>query len=138
MTTSNKPLGLSLPITLGSGGYFDQNYDTFSQIKTNIVNLLRTIPGERRMQPTFGCRVHSLVFDPNEDTLPEIIENIIREDVNNWVSGVGVRDVSVQVVKSDKSNDDVDIYKLNIQVQFQVFLTGQTDAVEVSIEKGLI
>ena len=136
--TDQTPLGLTLPIRLGDRGYFDQNYDTFSQVKTNIINLLRTRPGERRMAPTFGCRLHTMVFEPNIDVLPEIIENIIKEDVSMWINGAQVLDVAVQVSKSDESTEALDIYRLDIQVQFQVSLTGEVDVVQVSIDKGLI
>ena len=137
-TTKLTPLGLTLPITLGDGGYFEQNYDTFSQVRTNIINLIRTRPGERRMSPTFGCRIHNMVFEPNVEVLPQIVENIIKEDVSNWISGAEILDVSVDVVKSDESTNALDIYRLDIQVQFRVSLTGQVDVVQVSVDKGLI
>jgi len=138
MADEPTPLGLTLPIRLGDRGYFDQNYDTFSQVKTNIINLLRTRPGERRMAPTFGSRIHTMVFEPNIDVLPSIIENIIREDVSMWINGAQVLDVLVNVSKSDESTNSLDIYRLDIQVQFRVNLTGQVDTVQVSIDKGLI
>jgi phage baseplate assembly protein W len=136
--TNNKPLGLSLPLRLGDHGYFEQNYDTFSQIRTNIINLIRTRPGERRMSPTFGCRIHTTVFEPNTDLLPDIIENIIKEDVSNWVSGAEVLAVDVRVAKVDQSASSVDTYRLNIQVEFRVAFTGQTDVVQLTVDKGLM
>lgn len=138
MANPSTPLGLTLPITLGDRGYFDQNYDTFSQIRTNIINLIRTRPGERRMSPTFGCRIHNMMFEPNIEVLPQIVENIIKEDVANWITGAEVLDVGVDVVKSDESTNALDIYRLDIQVQFRVSLTGQVDTVQISVDKGLI
>lgn len=135
---TSTPLGLTLPITLGDNGYFDQNYDTFSQVRTNIINLIRTRPGERRMSPTFGCRIHNMVFEPNIEVLPQIIENIIKEDVANWITGAEILNVDVDVVKSDESTNALDIYRLDIQVQFRVSLTGQVDTVQISVDKGLI
>jgi phage baseplate assembly protein W len=135
---TSTPLGLTLPITLGDNGYFDQNYDTFSQVRTNIINLIRTRPGERRMSPTFGCRIHNMVFEPNTEVLPQIIENIIKEDVANWITGAEILNVDVDVVKSDESTNALDIYRLDILVQFRVSLTGQVDTVQISVDKGLI
>lgn len=137
-TNETTPLGLSLPLRLGNRGYFEQNYDTFSQIKTNIINLIYTRPGERRMSPLFGCRIHNMVFEPNIEVLPQIIENIIKEDVSNWIGGAEVLAVDVKVSKSDQSVNAIDIYRLDILVEFRVNFTGQTDSVQVSIEKGLI
>lgn len=136
--TDQTPLGLTLPIRMGNRGYFDQNYDTFSQVRTNIINLLRTKPGERRMSPMFGSRIHTMVFEPNTEILPAIIENIIKEDVSNWITGAQVIDVAVRVSKSNESTESLDIYRLDIQVQFRVTLTGQVDVIQISIDKGLI
>jgi hypothetical protein len=79
-----------------------------------------------------------MVFEPNIEVLPSIIENIIREDVSNWISGGQVLDVSVNVSKSDESTSNLDIYRLDILVRFRVSMTGQTDVVGISIDKGLI
>ncbi|MGE5595949.1 MAG: GPW/gp25 family protein, partial [Hyphomicrobiales bacterium] len=35
-----------------------------TDIEQSILIILGTSPGERVMRPTFGCRIHELVFDP--------------------------------------------------------------------------
>lgn len=45
------PIGLTLPLKSGINGYFEQSYDTLTQIKANITNFLNTRPGERRFNP---------------------------------------------------------------------------------------
>jgi hypothetical protein len=35
-----QPIGLTLPIQGGDNGFFDQSYDTLTQTKMNIINLL--------------------------------------------------------------------------------------------------
>ena len=56
------PIGITLPIQDGNSGFFQQSFDTLTQVKSNILNLLNTRPGERRMQPTFGSNLWSIVF----------------------------------------------------------------------------
>ena len=79
--TSATPIGLTLPIQDGSSGYFAQSFDTLTQIKTNITNLLNTRQGERRLQPTFGTRLWNLSFEQNVDTLKDQAINIVNEDI---------------------------------------------------------
>ena len=45
-------LGITLPIKLGKTGYFEQAFDTITQVKSNLINLLLTVKGERVFQPT--------------------------------------------------------------------------------------
>jgi phage baseplate assembly protein W len=135
----NTPIGLNLPIRNGpNSGYFDQSTDSFTQIRMNIINLLRTAPGERRMQPTFGCRLWNVVFDQNDDVLPEKVNNIIREDIYRWIPGVSVDDVSVNYYSDDETKDARDIYKLYIVVKFTITSIKQSDVVEIYLDKGKV
>jgi phage baseplate assembly protein W len=135
----NTPLGLNLPISNGqNSGYFDQSFDSFTQTRMNIINLLRTMPGERRMQPTFGCRLWTLVFDQNDDIIPDKVNNIIRDDISRWISGVSVKDVTVKYYSNDESNDARDIYRLYIVVQFIIDSINQSDVVEIYLDKSKV
>lgn len=130
----NAPIGITIPIRGGQNGYFDQTFDTLSQTKANIINLLNTKAGERRMQPTFGSKLWELVFEQNIESLPGIAANIVREDINAWISNVTVLRVDSTLLKSDQSTDDRDIYKLQIRIVFMLNLTKQQDVVNISVE----
>ena len=138
MATQKTPIGLALPIQGGSSGYFDQTYDSFTQKRMNIINLLRTQVGERRMQPLFGSRLWTVVFQQNTDILPEIITNIVTEDVNRWIDGVTIKKVTVQVPKIDATTDYRDIYSVLVQVTFQDVSTQQEGSFEIYIDSGKI
>jgi uncharacterized protein len=135
----NTPLGIKLPIQLGeTNGYFEQTFDSFTQIRMNIINLLRTIPGERRMQPTFGCRLWHVVFEQNDEVIPEKVTNIIRDDVAKWIPGVSVKDISVKYYSDDETIQSRDMYKLYIAVNFTINSINQDDIVEIYLDKGKI
>ena len=61
-------VGITLPLRLGNSGYFEQSYTTLEQVKSNVINLLLTIPGERYMQPTFGSNLYSHLFEQFDDS----------------------------------------------------------------------
>lgn len=134
----NTPIGMNLPIQSGNSGYFDQSTDTFTAFRMNIINLVRTNPGERRMNPTFGCRLWNVVFEPNDEFLPEKISKIIKEDVARWIPGVTVNSVSVKSFENDQSTDLKDIYKLYIAVTFTVDAINQSDVVEIVLDTNKV
>lgn len=138
-TIKNTPLGINLPIRNSSNsGYFDQSFDSFTQIRMNIINLLRTIPGERRMQPTFGCRLWNVVFDQNTEIIPDQVTTIIKEDVSRWISGVVVDDVTVNYYTPDETLNARDIYKLYIVVKFTIVAIRQSDVVEIYLDRNKV
>jgi phage baseplate assembly protein W len=131
------PIGLTLPIQDGNSGYFAQSFDTLTQIKTNITNLLNTRQGERRFQPTFGTRLWTLIFEQNMDTLKDQAINVVSEDIASWVPNVTVTDVTAKLLTNNQINSNTDMYMLEIAVDFMVNLTKQTDTVIVTINNAL-
>lgn len=135
----NTPIGINLPIRSGNvSGYFDQSTDTFTAYRMNIINLIRTIPGERRMNPTFGCRLWNVTFEQNDDFIPAKVENIIKEDISQWIPGVAVSSVDVKYFEDDTSTNLKDIYKLYIVVNFIVTSINQSDVVEIVLNKSKV
>jgi uncharacterized protein len=128
----NTNIGMSFPIRDGKSGYFEQTTDTFTAYRMNIINLLRTKPGERRLNPTFGCHLWTLVFEPNDGFISQKVENVIRTDIAQWIPGVSVN--SVRVATQDEQMDLVDIYKLYIVVSFTIDSINATDVVELTLD----
>jgi len=136
-TISSTPIGLTLPIQDGNSGYFAQTFDTLTQTKTNIENLLNTRQGERRFQPTFGTRLWNLVFEQNTDTIRDQAINIVTEDISSWIPNVTVTNVTANLLSNNQINNNTDTYMLEIIVNFMINLTKQTDTVIVTINNSL-
>lgn len=136
MDTQTKliPIGITLPIRDANSGFFEQSYDSLTATKNNIINLLNTKQGERRMQPTFGTRLWTILFEQNVDNLTEIASNIIKEDISMWIPDVSVIDVTSNLLKSDQSSANADIYMLQIAVVFMLNMTKQTDTVTITVQ----
>jgi phage baseplate assembly protein W len=128
----NTPIGLMLPIKSGNtSGYFDQSMDSFTAYRMNIINLIRTMPGERRMNPTFGSSLWNIVFEPNDDFIPDKVRKAIIDDISQWIPGVTVTSVNVKSFENDNSSNLTDSYKLYIVVTFTVDSINQSDVVEI-------
>jgi len=78
-------IGITLPLQLGNTGYFEQSFDTLTQVKSNFINLILTRRGERVHQPEFGCGIHELLFEQLTDENIERIRLSVIEAVEQWM-----------------------------------------------------
>ncbi len=77
----------------GRGGVALSRYE--QDIEQAIRIILSTSKGERRMRPTFGCDIHSLVFDPTNATTFGLIRHYVEEALEIWEPRIGVTEVLV-------------------------------------------
>lgn len=128
------PIGLTLPLKSGINGYFEQSYDTLTQIKANITNFFNTRPGERRFNPQFGTKLYQYLFDQNIEGFDEILKNVIKDDMNYWFPNVIVNTVFLDITTAQK-NKNTDNYIINIKIQFTV--NNQTDVLGLTVTSNL-
>ena len=125
-TSPKQPYGILVPITHGSSGFFEQSFTVLDQIKSNLKLLLNTRKGERRMNPTFGTDLYSVIFEQNVDGISSIIESVVRRDVSAWMPYLNVVQVLV-----DANPTYRDTYTAVVQVLVTVASLGITDAQSV-------
>jgi phage baseplate assembly protein W len=128
------PIGLTLPLKSGINGYFEQSYDTLTQIKANITNFFNTRPGERRFNPQFGTKLYNYLFDQNIEGFDDILKNVIKDDMNYWFPNVIVNTVFLDIT-TDQKNKNTDNYIINIKIQFTV--NNQTDVLGLTVTSNL-
>jgi phage baseplate assembly protein W len=87
--------GWSFPVTIGDDGQIARAHDEDS-IRDGIWLVLSTTPGERVMQPDFGCGLHDLLFGAADTTTAGLITRQVRGALVRWEPRVDVLDVSVQ------------------------------------------
>ena len=75
----DKYVGIKFPLSYGLNGFFFQSKTILEQSKSNLRNLSLTTPGERVMQPTFGCRLKDLLFGQITNDIGDAIDSSIRE-----------------------------------------------------------
>ena len=128
------PIGLTLPLKSGINGYFEQSYDTLTQIKANIANFFNTRPGERRFNPQFGSKLYKYLFEQNIEGFDEILKNVIMEDMTYWFPNVIVNTVFLDITTAQK-NKNTDNYIVNLKIQFTV--NNQTDVLGLTVTSNL-
>jgi len=55
-----------------------------NEIEQALQIILRTAPGQRVMRPEFGCRIHELVFAPNNEATAGLAGRYIAEAIGQW------------------------------------------------------
>ncbi len=64
-----------------------------AEIQQSIHIILSTAIGERVMRPDFGCRIHELVFAPNNNATQSAAKRYIREALGRWEPRIQVKDI---------------------------------------------
>lgn len=105
-----KAIGITLPLQLGNTGYFEQSFDTLTQVKSNFINLILTRKGERVHQPEFGCCIHDYLF---EQLTPENIEgaqNCVLDAVEQWMPFLELVQFTLDAAPSDIDRNRLQLY----------------------------
>ena len=96
-----------------------------TEIRQSILLLLKTVRGEREVQPLYGSRLNQFAFEPiSYELLREITEEVIRT-ISYWEKRVEA--VDVQILEQDKENS-----QLLFQISYQIKETKEREVLEYS------
>jgi len=73
-------------------------------IKSSIIQIFNTIPGERVLYPGFGSHLRKIQWDPLDDFLEQDVEFYVREALQKWEPRVIYERVDIISSNSDKNN----------------------------------
>ena len=65
-------------------------------IARSVRNIVMTIPGERFFQPNFGSEINRVLFNNIDDLSASMIEDQIRQSIENYELRVKLRSVRVK------------------------------------------
>ena len=106
-------VGVTLPFKRGLTGDFQQSKTIREQAFSNIKNLILTGKGERLGQPTFGCDVNTIIFEPITESTADSIETSVRDAIATWLPYITVQNVYV-------SYDEQDTNKILVQMEYTI------------------
>lgn len=109
-------LGLPYPIIKHPRGLL-RTQSGINQIKSDLLVLLLTNPGERVMLPSFGTPLNLLLFEPNDTIIVEQARQMIIDSISTWEPRVTIDQLEVTSGTSDSENSDDD-KALNIKIKF--------------------
>lgn len=63
--------------------------------RDKIMQVISTRIGERRMLPLFGCRIHELMFENNDEALETLGRVYVIEAIDRWIPEISITGVSI-------------------------------------------
>jgi uncharacterized protein len=84
-----------------------------SELDQAIGIILTTSPGQRVMRPGFGCRLHELVFMPNNSETAAQARRYVEEALGMW-------EPRIRVVNIETGPDPDSPNKLLIEIEYEV------------------
>lgn len=108
-------IGITLPLQLGNTGYFEQSFDTLTQVKSNFINLILTRKGERVHQPEFGCCIHNYLFEQLTSENIDAAQQCVLSAVEQWMPFL---ELSQFTLNADP--EDIDRNRLQLYVGYQL------------------
>ncbi len=94
MAKSMKFLGVPYPIVQHPRGYLRSSAG-INQIKSDLLQLLLTNPGERCMLPNYGTPLKKLIFDQNDSTFSANVQAVIAAAITQWEPRITVQQIIV-------------------------------------------
>ena len=118
---SNNNIRIGLGFPLNSVNMTKGTTTTQDQIKSNFLNLLLTVPGERINHPNYGIGLKRKLFENSLD------ESALLEEINTQVSFF-MPEISL---KSVNIKQDIDEYKATISLDY--FIADQdSDSIQIN------
>ena len=122
--TPSTGVGVALPFN--GPGVFNINYTTNDQIKSNLIHVVLTEPGELINKPNFGAGLNSLLFEQSisKDDLQIKIQEAVAQDtkLNRMIT---ISDVII--------NQDVNTNTIKVTIEYILNLNGNRDAIQIGI-----
>ena len=107
-TYNDYAIGITLPIQITNVA-FNQSFTTREQVRSNIVNLLKTKRGERIMQPDFGIGLESILFEPIDDDTQTRIQSEIENAISIWLPYVVIEDLVIDISDELRDRNTIDV-----------------------------
>ena len=126
------PLDINKNVTIGVAFPLDENNlfkgtkTVQEHIKTNLINLLLTEPGERVNEPNFGVGLKGLLFEQNPNI--EILKEKINNQIEFYIPVISLSDVNVNF----ESNE----YSLYITISYSFNLDKSKDAIQLNFNSS--
>jgi phage baseplate assembly protein W len=122
--------GLAFPLQISQQGGIALARGSHD-IEEAIRIILGTIPGERVMRPEFGCRIHELIFAPNNATTRGLMAHYVEQALLRWEPRIAVQEVNVS---SDPGQDGTLLVEIRYLIKdshdrrsivYPFYLTGE-------------
>ena len=119
-------ISVALPLTRDSADGFTMNKTLRSTIKQNFKMLILTSPGERIMEPEFGCGLRNFLFQNFDESTFYEIENAIRLQTKAYIP-------IINIVKIDFGVEQKDQNLLGLTIVYDIPSIASSETLQITI-----
>tara|TARA_R110000765_G_scaffold122122_2_gene218527 strand:+ start:1484 stop:1894 length:411 start_codon:yes stop_codon:yes gene_type:complete len=127
---SINPLDLNQNVAVGvvfpfdGNAVFNSSYTTSDQVKSNLINVLLTEPGERIYEPNFGVGLKKLLFENQikEDEL----EGRIKDQSALYVPEIDITNLIIQLIP--------DSHTLYVRITYKFIINDTEDSIQLNFK----
>jgi|TARA_B110000444_G_C18288880_1_gene344203 phage baseplate assembly protein W len=120
-------VAIGVPFPFNAEGVFYSTYTTKEQVKSNLLNVLLTEPGERLFNPLFGVGIRNLLFEQGIDL--EKLKSRINIQVELFVPEITITNVVVN--KAQHS------HVLFIKLSYKLNINNDTDSIQLNFNESV-
>ncbi len=118
----NKNVAIGVAFPFDADGVFNQTFTQKEQVKSNLINVLLTEPGERVNLPDFGVGLKNLLFETTIDTAK--LEARIDNQVQIYIPEI--------TLISAVTNFSPDEHILYIKITYRYNPSNEVDAIQLN------
>jgi len=86
--------------------FLQMNKDSYDAIKSDLLHLLLTTPGDRLYLPDFGTNLRQYLFEPNDSKVRDDIKAEIQNAVSKYIPNLTVTTITVDRPEDSEYNGD--------------------------------
>ena len=120
----NKNVAVGVVFPFNGNAVFNSSYTTSDQVKSNLINVLLTEPGERIYEPNFGVGLKKLLFENQikEDEL----EGRIKDQSALYVPEIDITNLVIQLIP--------DSHTLYVRITYKFIINDTEDSIQLNFK----
>ena len=118
----NKNVAIGVAFPFDADGVFNQTFTQKEQVKSNLINVLLTEPGERVNLPDFGVGLKRLLFETEIDT------GKLESRIDNQVQ-IYIPEITLISAEATFSPDEHILY---IKITYRYNPSNEVDAIQLN------
>ena len=123
----NKDVTIGVRFPLNDVNMFKGTQTFKEQVKSNLLNLLLTNPGERFMNPKFGIGIRKFLFE--NIISKEVLRQKIQDGIIKYIPEINLTNL---VMGRESMDTTPEIHMFKIHIAYRVLRENSMDAVEVN------
>ena len=121
----NKNINIGVAFPLDNNNMFRGTRTLKEQVKSNLLNVLLTQPGERVNEPNFGVGLKHYLFEQNVDI--DSLNTLINAQINFYIPEISLIDTDINFLEDE--------HLLFIKITYSINSDNTTDAIQLNFNQ---